>query len=80
MRPFEEKLASHARTSGEARDLGGRLSSGHMRPFLHAPDWVWQRMRARYDDLDDWTEAEWVKWFNSSASEQYNRYKVRDRL
>jgi hypothetical protein len=67
------KLAEFARNNGQ-RDIGKC-----MRPAFHAPPEVVQRIEMRYPGmLHD--EKEFIRWFNSSASEYYNRFKTVKRI
>jgi len=50
-----------------------------MRPAFHAPQEVVEKIKLRYPDVFE-DNKEFAKWFNSSASEYYNRYKTRDRI
>ena len=69
------KLARHARLyEGGGRDLGKC-----MRPAFHAPQEVVEKIKLRYPDVFE-DNKEFAKWFNSSASEYYNRYKTRSRI
>lgn len=71
------KLARHARLyEGGGHDLGEKYM---MRPALHAPAEVVEKIKMRYPDVFE-DNNEFAKWFNSSASEYYNRFKTRDRI
>jgi len=71
------KLARHARLYERGgHDLGEKYM---MRPAFHAPPEVWEKIKMRYPDIDQ-DNKEFAKWFNSSASEYYSRFKTRERI
>lgn len=70
-------VASWARDNpGEQKDLGEKFM---MRPAFHAPKEVMDKIRIRFPEVFEDSKA-FAKWYNSSASEYYNRFKTRKRL
>ena len=81
---MDQRQRDFARNNPDSqRDYGGPKGKGAGRGVFDCPPHVWQKICLRFPEIAEpgpEGQKAFIKWFNSSASEYYNRFKLRDRI